>query len=152
MRELEAKIAGVRARAYRIPTDKPEADGTFKWDATTLIVVHVQVGNTQGFGYTYSDASIVGLITGALGKAIEGRDGLDVPGCWHAMQQAVRNFGREGLAATAISAVDVALWDLKAKLLKLPLALLLGRYRDTVPIYGSGGFTTYTDEELCEYS
>ena len=64
------------------------------------------------------------------------------------MQRAVRNMGRAGLAATAISAVDTALWDLKAKLLDLPLALLLGRYRDAVPIYGSGGFTTYSDGQL----
>ena len=64
------------------------------------------------------------------------------------MQIAVRNLGREGLAATAISAVDTALWDLKAVLLDLPLATLLGRYRETVPIYGSGGFTTYDDGQL----
>jgi L-alanine-DL-glutamate epimerase-like enolase superfamily enzyme len=64
------------------------------------------------------------------------------------MQRTVRNMGREGLAATAISAVDVALWDLKAKLLGVPLASLLGCYRDAVPIYGSGGFTTYTDQQL----
>src|SRR5437660_11677378 len=56
--------------------------------------------------------------------------------------------GREGLAATAISAVDTALWDLKAKLHGEPLCALLGRFRNDVPIYGSGGFTTYTDQEL----
>jgi len=52
------------------------------------------------------------------------------------------------LAATAISAVDAALYDLKARLLDLPLARLLGSYRNTVPIYGSGGFTSYSDDEL----
>ena len=57
----------------------------------------------------------------------------------------VRNMGRSGLAATAISALDAALWDLKAKLMDLPLAALLGRARETVPIYGSGGFTSYGD-------
>jgi L-alanine-DL-glutamate epimerase-like enolase superfamily enzyme len=150
MGQLQATIGDVRAKAYRIPTDRPEADGTFKWDSTTLVVVNVQVGNTQGLGYTYADSSIVALIEVLLGKVIEGRDGLDVPSCWRAMQEAVRNVGRAGLAATAISAIDVALWDLKAKLLKLPLALLLGRYRDVVAIYGSGGFTTYTDQELRE--
>lgn len=150
MGPCQAKIGAVRARAYRIPTDKPEADGTFRWESTTLVVVKIDSGGTQGLGFTYSDASIVGLIEGTLGTAIEGRDALDIPGCWRAMQQAVRNIGREGLAATAISAVDVALWDLKAKLFALPLTLLLGRCRDVVPIYGSGGFTTYTDEELRE--
>jgi L-alanine-DL-glutamate epimerase-like enolase superfamily enzyme len=64
------------------------------------------------------------------------------------MQHCVRNLGREGLAATAISAVDAALYDLKARLLDLPLAKLLGSYRGSVPIYGSGGFTSYSDDEL----
>ena len=64
------------------------------------------------------------------------------------MQRAVRNLGRAGLCATAISAVDTALWDLKAKLLGLPLAALLGRVRDEVEIYGSGGFTSYDDSQL----
>ncbi len=58
--------------------------------------------------------------------------------------------GRRGLAATAISAVDVALWDLKAKLLDLPLVRLVGAARPDVPIYGSGGFTNYTDARLAE--
>lgn len=150
MGDIQAAIGGVRARAYRIPTDKPEADGTFEWNSTTVVVVDVQAGNTHGLGYTYSDASIVALIEDLLAKTIESRDGMDVPGCWRAMQRGVRNCGREGLAATAISAVDVALWDLKGKLLELPLALLLGRYRDAVAIYGSGGFTTYSDQELRE--
>ncbi len=66
------------------------------------------------------------------------------------MVGAVRNAGRPGIAATAISAVDVALWDLKARLAGLPLARLLGQERDEVPIYGSGGFTSYSDDRLVE--
>ena len=65
-----------------------------------------------------------------------------------ALWRKVRNLGRSGLAAMAISALDAALWDLKAKLLGLPVASLLGGRRDRVAIYGSGGFTTYSDEEL----
>ncbi|HEY6456056.1 MAG TPA: enolase C-terminal domain-like protein [Steroidobacteraceae bacterium] len=144
----EAPIRALRAAAYRIPTDQPEADGTLQWSATTLVVVTISAAGRQGLGYTYSSASIVPLIDTELAAALAQGDALDIPACQRRLQQAVRNLGRAGLAATAISAIDVALWDLKAKLWELPLATLLGRYRDTVPIYGSGGFTSYDDVTL----
>ncbi|MBT2794686.1 enolase C-terminal domain-like protein [Paraburkholderia strydomiana] len=143
-------LGPVRALAYSIPTDMPEADGTIAWTSTTLVVVEVEAGGKTGLGYTYASACVVPLIDQVLAKAIQQCDAFDVPGAWLAMQRSVRNLGREGLAATAISAVDCALWDLKAKLLELPLARLLGLQRDGVQIYGSGGFTTYTDDDLRE--
>ncbi len=143
-----APIAGVRASSYRIPTDKPEADGTYSWNATTFVLVEVDAARATGLGYTYADASIVEVIRHVLFEAIKSYDAHDPPAAWRAMTVAVRNLGRDGLAATAISAVDTALWDLKAKLLDQSLALLFGRYRDAVPIYGSGGFTTYSDGDL----
>jgi len=143
-----APVKSLAAAAFRIPTDGPEADGTFAWNATTLVVVFVEAGSSRGMGYTYADSCITSLIADLLKQAILDRDAFDVCGCWLAMQRAVRNLGRSGLAACAISAVDTALWDLKAKLLDIPLARLLGQCRESVPIYGSGGFTNYTDEQL----
>lgn len=144
----EAPIVSVRARAYTIPTDAPEADGTIAWDSTTLIVVEAEGGGHTGLGYTYNDKSTAPLIAGKLEQTVAGKDAMDPPGLNAAMHRAVRNIGRDGVAATAISAVDAALWDLKAKLLGLPLIRLLGAYRDSVPIYGSGGFTSYDDAQL----
>jgi L-alanine-DL-glutamate epimerase-like enolase superfamily enzyme len=143
-----APIQRIEARAYTIPTDRPEADGTFRWDATTLVVVEARGGGETGLGYTYSHACITRLIEDELADAVAPRDALDPPTAFQAMQRAVRNLGRDGLAATAISAVDTALWDLKAKLLGVPLALLFGRARTAVPVYGSGGFTSYDDDTL----
>ncbi|HEX6843368.1 MAG TPA: enolase C-terminal domain-like protein [Stellaceae bacterium] len=143
-----ARIENVSARAYVIPTDKPEADGTFAWTSTTLVLVEVSAAGQTGLGYTYAGRNITGLIDGPLGEVVKQQDAMDTGAAWIAMQRRVRNLGRQGLAACAISAVDAALWDLKAKLLGLPLAVLLGRWRDAVPIYGSGGFTTYSDGEL----
>ncbi len=142
-------VRAVTARAYTVPIDAPEADGTATWDKTTLVVATVQAGDQQGIGYTYSDPSAVGVVAGVLAQAVHGRAAMDPPGTWRAMLRAVRNLGRAGLCATAISALDTALWDLKAKLLGVPLATLLGRYRDAVEIYGSGGFTSYNDAQLC---
>jgi L-alanine-DL-glutamate epimerase-like enolase superfamily enzyme len=148
MAHRDAPITDVRAHVYTIPTDRPEADGTFAWDSTTLVLVHVQGGGKTGLGYTYTHGAIAALIESKLKDSIAGIDAMDPPSAFAAMQRAVRNMGRQGLAATAISAVDTALWDLKAKLLGLPLCLLLGRARDDAPIYGSGGFTTYSTDEL----
>lgn len=150
MTRADAPIGTVRARAYTIPTDQPEQDGTLDWDKTTLVVATVEAGGCQGVGYTYSDKNNAALIRGKLAEVINGRDAFDVAGCTHAMRVAVRNLGGRGLAATAISAVDAALWDLKAKLLDLPLVRLLGAVRPTVPIYGSGGFTNYSDAKLAK--
>lgn len=146
--KAQAPLERVEARAFRIPTDKPEADGTFAWDSTTLVVVEVYGGGKAGLGYTYSGASIVPLIRTDLSDAIRGLDAFDPQRAWASMQRQVRNLGREGLAATAISAVDAALHDLKARLLNLPLAALLGSYRHTIPVYGSGGFTSYSTGDL----
>ena len=145
-----ASIESVAAAAYTIPTDAPEGDGTLSWDSTTLVLVEVAAGGETGLGYTYAYGSIVPLIEGKLADELRHRDAMQIPAAWTAMQRVVRNLGRAGLVATAVSAVDTALWDLKARLLGLPLAMLLGSARDRVPIYGSGGFTTYGDDRLCE--
>ncbi len=142
-------VEAVEAHAYTIPTDLPEADGTAAWDSTTLVIVFARAGGVEGLGYTYADASAALLVIGKLAGVVHGASALDPPGAWQAMQRAIRNLGRAGLCATAISAVDTALWDLKAKLLDLPLARLLGCYRGSVEIYGSGGFTSYDDRQLC---
>jgi L-alanine-DL-glutamate epimerase-like enolase superfamily enzyme len=146
----EAPLQRVSAAAYEIPTDAPEADGTLEWDRTVLVVVEIDAGGQTGLGYTYSDASIVSLIEKKLASVIVGYSAFDIAGANRALWRSVRNLGRSGLVATAISAVDAAVWDLKAKLLGVSVVALLGCCRDTVPIYGSGGFTCYADARLRE--
>lgn len=143
-------ITTVRAQAYTVPTDAPEADGTLSWDRTTLVVVHVEAGGRTGLGYSYTDASVARLIETTLAPRLTGMPAFDVPRANAVLWGAVRNLGRSGLAATAISALDTALWDLKARLLGLPLTHLFGRARDAAEIYGSGGFTSYDDRQLRE--
>jgi L-alanine-DL-glutamate epimerase-like enolase superfamily enzyme len=64
------------------------------------------------------------------------------------MWRQIRNLGRPGICSMGISAVDCALWDLKARLLDLPLVTMLGQVREAAPIYGSGGFTSYSNQKL----
>jgi L-alanine-DL-glutamate epimerase-like enolase superfamily enzyme len=145
----EAPIQRLRAASYLIPTDLPEADGTLAWDSTTLVVVHAEAGGQTGTGWTYSTAAAGLVVTGVLADVVTGRSVLDVPACTEAMYRAVRNLGGRGIAAAAISAVDIALWDLKARLLGTAVTALLGS-AGPVPVYGSGGFTTYDSRQLSD--
>jgi len=144
------RIEKLTVGAYRIPTDRAESDGTFEWDATTLVVVHASAAGRKGFGYSYTAAAAGHLVREILEKRILGESALDVPGCYAGMVAAVRNVGASALSMTAVSAVDAALWDLKGKLLGVPLVSLLGEARSSVPVYGSGGFTSYTEAQLAE--
>ncbi|MFF4672141.1 enolase C-terminal domain-like protein [Streptomyces sp. NPDC001279] len=140
-------VDAVDAVAYTVPTDTPEADGTLAWDSTTLVVVRVRSGASTGLGYTYGAPAAVRVVEDLLAGSVTGLRAWDPPGANEAMRRAVRNAGLPGLVAGAVSAVDIALWDLKARLLELPLADLLGVSTPHVPVYGSGGFTTYAAEQ-----
>ncbi|WP_369274400.1 enolase C-terminal domain-like protein [Streptomyces sp. R11] len=133
---------------YTVPTDAPEADGTLAWNSTTVVIAEVAAGDATGTGWTYGPAAIGDFLRDHLAPVVEGRNALDIPAAHDAMSRAIRDAGRPGVAACAISALDIALWDLKARFLELPLARLLGTCRERVPVYGSGGFTTYHDKHL----
>lgn len=141
-------IGEVTVAAYTIPADEHESDGTFEWDSTTIVIVEIQGAGIDSLGYSYTSPEAGRLIKDQLAKIIQGKNLLDVTRNWDLMLGAVRNIGSRGLAASAISAVDIALWDLKAKFLGLPLTELLGKIHSGIPAYGSGGFTSYTDAKL----
>src|SRR5437868_6617163 len=144
----EHPITAVESAAYTIPTDKPESDGTFEWTSTTIIIAEVTASGMTGIGYTYSSPAAAVVIREHLASALTSCDAMMISTAWDRMDHAVRNIGRPGIAASAISAVDNAMWDLKSKLLDLPLIALLGAVRTDVPVYGSGGFTSYSVAEL----
>jgi L-alanine-DL-glutamate epimerase-like enolase superfamily enzyme len=142
------KIDAVTVSVYTVPTDAPEADGTLSWDSTTVVVVETRAGGVAGLGWTYGSPACATVIEDKLAGVVTGLDPLDIGAAWQAMVRSVRNDARPGITGYAISAVDVALWDLKARLLDLLLHKLLGAVRSEVPVYGSGGFTTYSAAQL----
>lgn len=150
MTRSETAIERLCVSAYTIPTDSPESDGTLRWDSTTIVLVEVEAGGERGIGYSYTHASAAALIAEHLRDVIRGRDAMAVGACSEAMVHSCRNLGRSGVVATAVSAVDIALWDLKARLLGVSLVELLGPVRKAIPAYGSGGFTSYSDRRLRE--
>ena len=150
MSRPDVSLEGLDVSAYTIPTDRPESDGTLEWDSTTVVVAEARGGGTAGLGYTYGSTAVATLIDDKLAAVVKDRDAMDVGATWEAMGAEIRNAGRPGVGMMAVSAVDIALWDLKARLLGLPLVALLPVAHETVPIYGSGGFCSYPIELLQE--
>lgn len=147
-RDADPVVTGVEATAYTVPTDGPEADGTFAWHDTTLVLVQARAEGVVGTGWTYGSAAIASLVRDPLAPVVTGASALATAAVWQDMVRALRNIGRPGMGAMALSGVDCALWDLKARLLGIPLHGLLGAARESVPLYGSGGFTSYDREQL----
>jgi L-alanine-DL-glutamate epimerase-like enolase superfamily enzyme len=145
---VDVAIERLSVSAYTIPTEEPESDGTLEWDSTTIVVVEVEGGGRQGLGYTYAPAAAGKLVEEMLEGVVSGADAFDVRAASLRMGAALRNAGRPGLGSMAIAAVDIALWDLKARLLDIPLVGLLGAAHEDVPVYGSGGFTSYSLERI----
>jgi L-alanine-DL-glutamate epimerase-like enolase superfamily enzyme len=143
-------VQRLNVSTFTVPTDAPESDGTLKWDKTTMVLVEVHAGGHTGLGYTYAGASSAKLIHNVLSEVVKESDPMAVTDTYMAMWRRIRNLGRPGVCSTAISAVDCALWDLKARLLGLPLVTLLGQVRPGAPVYGSGGFTSYSDKQLAQ--
>jgi L-alanine-DL-glutamate epimerase-like enolase superfamily enzyme len=147
------RVERLETHAFRVPTDGPdgkESDGTLTWDATTIVMVLAHAGGRCGLGYTYADVSAAGLLESKLASAVAGADAMAPPAAWRRMNAALRNAGRPGAGMMAVSAVDLALWDLKARLLDVPLTTLLPAFHDRVPVYGSGGFTDYPLSRLAD--
>jgi L-alanine-DL-glutamate epimerase-like enolase superfamily enzyme len=143
-------VERIESSAYEIPTEEPESDGTLEWDSSTMVMVEARAGSTTGIGYTYADRSAAELVRSKLASVVEGRDPMDLAAIWADLGAAIRNAGRPGAGMMAVSAVDIALWDLKAKLLGLSVVDLLHPAHDSVPVYGSGGFTSYSNARLQE--
>jgi L-alanine-DL-glutamate epimerase-like enolase superfamily enzyme len=141
-------ITRIATATYRFPTPEPEADGTLRWDSTIAVTVTLSAGGHTGLGWTYSSAAAATVVQEKLAAEVRDMDAFDIQGGWSAMRRACRNLGSKGLVMQAISAVDTAWWDLKARLLEVPLTVLLGHVSTDVGIYGSGGFTTLNDDEL----
>jgi L-alanine-DL-glutamate epimerase-like enolase superfamily enzyme len=141
-------VKKVNTSAYKVATDAPEADGTLRWDSTTLVLVEVEAADKKGIGYTYANESAAFLIERKLKDLVLQKNALDIQGINSFLTQQIRNSGTCGITMMAISAIDNALWDLKSKIFHVPLCKLIGQVKDAMLIYGSGGFTSYNKKQL----
>jgi len=143
-------IAGLEVSAFTIPTDATESDGTLEWGSTTIVVVEARSGTTRGLGWTYAPEAAGVVVEDLLAPVVRGRRIDELAAVWLECGERLRNAGRPGIGFCALSAVDLALWDLRARLLDVPLVSLLPAVRDRVAVYGSGGFCSYDVGRLGE--
>lgn len=146
--KAKTEITESNVEVFTIPTDAAEADGTYAWDSTTMVLVRLEAGGTSGLGYTYADDATAKLVYTLLQKVVAGRDVFSHGAILQDLYRHLRNLGETGITTMAAAAIDNALWDLRARLLDVPLVKLLGMVRDGIPVYGSGGFTSYSDDQL----
>jgi len=144
----DPRISKVEVHVQTVPTDLPEADGTSEWNAITLVLAEIFAGAETGLGYTYGSPAIGKVAEGLAETCLHGQSPFDIAFLHGRMARNIRNDGTRGLAAMAVSMLDVGLWDLKARLLGCSVANLLGKARGAVPVYGSGGFTSYSPQQL----
>lgn len=138
----------INVSAYTVPTDAPEADGTFAWDSTTMVLAEIGAAGKTGLGYTYGSKAVMPEAQHLAEKCLLRQLALDIPRLHHSMLGQLRNDGSRGIASMAISALDIALWDLKARILDCSVSHLLGSAEQKVRAYGSGGFTSYFNAQL----
>ena len=122
-------------------------------DGATSIFIRIKTDEgIEGFGIADPRPAhaIRVIVERELKELLIGQDPFNIEKIWNEMFWKIRNYGRKGVAIQALSATDVGLWDLKAKALGVPLYRLLNPMYDSVPVYGSGGWTNMTEEELIE--
>ena len=123
-------------------------DSTLRYDKASMAIIELKTdAGLSGYGITIKD-DIADLVKNRLKPILIGRDPLDIEDLWQEMFLQMRGAGRKGLCLVALSAVDIALWDLKGKILNLPLYKIFGGSKKFIPTYSSGGWTSYTMEEL----
>ena len=149
-------IEAVRTDSYRVPLEHVLSDSTHG-DIPHFELVTVRVRDAEGaegMGYTYAvnsgGAAFAALIEGYLGPLLIGRDADETERLWQDMWWKLHYSGRGGHATSAISAVDIALWDLRARRVGLPLWRSLGGYDPKVPVYAGGIDLDFTIEALLE--
>jgi L-alanine-DL-glutamate epimerase-like enolase superfamily enzyme len=130
------------------------ADATRKVETIGFVIVRITTDQgLEGVGVTYHEVggeATREVIRRNIAPKLIDRDPLETEAIWQELFHHLRGIGRKGLTFCALSAIDIGLWDLKGKIVGLPVSRLLGGNRTRVPVYASGGWTSYDDDQLVD--
>lgn len=115
------RVSVGKVRVYVVPTQSDEADGTFEWSKTTVVTVEVGAGGKSGLGITFASKASAVFLDDTLRQVVDASDLFELPRTHERMREALRNAGRPGAGALALSAMDIALHDLTGHVLEQPL-------------------------------
>jgi L-alanine-DL-glutamate epimerase-like enolase superfamily enzyme len=138
------RIKNIETGHYRIPLAVTLSDSTHgQITAFELLTVRIRdTDGAEGVGYTYTvgrnGGAVADILRREIPELIDGCEAADTEAVWHRIWWGLHYGGRGGPAVLALSAVDIALWDLKARRAALPIWRLLGGYDARVPCYAGG--------------
>jgi L-alanine-DL-glutamate epimerase-like enolase superfamily enzyme len=149
---MSHKIAKVQVHLVSQPVTGGFTDATRAVETLGFTIVRITTDQgLEGIGVTYHEVggeATKALIERNIAHKLVGRDPLETEVLWSELTTYLRGVGRKGLLFCALSAIDIALWDLKGKIFGVPLYRLLGGNKTHIPVYASGGWTSFSDEEL----
>ena len=148
------RIVSVSVCSARVPLDRVTSFATRTVKARDYCLVKVRsTGGAEGVGYCYAGSTAGSIVRSAvqdlLAPMLIGDESTRIEGIWEDMYREALLHGRTGSVMRAISAIDIALWDMNARAAELPLYRYLGCWTDTVPAYASGGY--YLDGKTPEH-
>jgi len=137
------KISKIQTQIVRLPADEALAGGPAEPGATrNIVTLRVQTdAGVEGIGYTFFGAALTGALkqaVDALGALTVGEDPLRTEAIAAKLRAASAGSGPGGILTLALSAIDIALWDIRGKALNLPLWQMIGGSRERIPTYASG--------------
>ncbi len=136
------KITAVRTHLLEHRLEVPFESASMRFDRRAHVLVEVECSDgTVGWGECLGPARPNAAVVAAYAGWLIGQNPLETERHWATLYNALRDQGQRGLTVTALSGIDMALWDIKGKVLGQPVSVLLGgRWRESVRAYATGSF------------
>jgi mandelate racemase len=147
-------VQGFRTHRLSLPLPRRYISGIHDYSTTENVLLELDVGDAVGIGHAFAfiprQADAIRTIVVDLAETLVGQPVDRVRAVWADLWARINFVGQSGVTVMALAALDTAIWDLLAQRAGMPLYRMLGAVRSTLPVYASGGWFTYSKDELVE--